>query len=464
MNKFDVDTTVDLQGLGRKIRDQKAACKSFFATRQNRIRAVEGRLTAEVERVRTQLDDWVDYQKRLATLQESLEQERQELARAAADMDAKACELDQERLEIDTKRRETQQELEQERARLHTDSREEMAAWQQSLETLKADLEAQTSLRLKIESEREALHEQLAEHLARFARLESDAREAKEELVSARHEEHELRSQLTESRKLLDQRAKQLKALRETAERERGQEQAAANTEELNLVRQERDQLEAKVRGLEADLSKVAKQEDQLGELNDLRRRFEMAVEDVRKLRNANEQLERKVQQASAETPAAEQGSWEQQKQQLLARLSAIDNDQVDPDEIAKLENAVRMTDNVVAQKDQQIADLLSKLQCLQDSLAEAAQEEIQRTNRSHDENLSVEHDKLQKLQEEWREKLRAAEVEIAVQRAENARQRAELDEKARDIEAQLALAKKQVALSASQKEVDPKSRRGWFK
>jgi hypothetical protein len=177
-------------------------------------------------------------------------------------------------------------------------------------------------------------------------------------------------------------------------------------------------------------------------------------------LRKANEQLERKNQQASK--PAAEQLTWEQRKRQLLAQGSTDETDKPAAQEPTSLDDTVRMTDEVILQKDQKIAELMSKLQRLQDAVEEAAREKMEQANADQTMAQTAEQERLRKLQEEWREKLRGAEVEIAVQRAENARRRAELDEKARDIEAQLALAKKQVALSAK-KDDSPRTKKRWF-
>lgn len=463
MNKFAVDSTIDLDGLARKIRDQQLACKAFFATRQARIDDVEDRLIAEIDRLHAQLNDWGGYEADLGKFRESLRNEREELDLAAVEMESRASQLDQQRLELDAQRDQIEHELEDERVRLRSASQEDQAQWQQSLEAAKAELANESSLRMIAESQRDALDGRLADQLARFARLEAETREVKEELLSARHEEHQLRSQLAESRKLLDQRAKQLKALRDTVERERGA--SGENAAELNLLQQDREQLQTRVHELEAELAKAASPSGELEELNDLRRRFEMAVEDVRKLRQANEQLERKLQEVSSTAAPADDGTWEQRKQQLLHRLSQMEESGSDASQLERLNNAVRMTDEVVAEKDRQIADLVCKIQSLQDALGEAAREEVRRTSRSGDEHLAAEQERLCKLQEEWREKFRAAEIEIAVQRAENARHRAELDERARDIEAQLALAKKQVAISASQKGDEAnKARKRWFK
>ena len=52
------------------------------------------------------------------------------------------------------------------------------------------------------------------------------------------------------------------------------------------------------------------------------------------------------------------------------------------------------------------------------------------------DELVQQERENLRRMQEEWREKLRRAEIEISVERAKIARERVELEEKLRSLEA----------------------------
>ncbi len=56
-----------------------------------------------------------------------------------------------------------------------------------------------------------------------------------------------------------------------------------------------------------------------------------------------------------------------------------------------------------------------------------------------HDELIIQERERLQHAQEEWREKLRQAEVEISLERARIARERTELQEKQHALEKQAA-------------------------
>ena len=101
-----------------------------------------------------------------------------------------------------------------------------------------------------------------------------------------------------------------------------------------------------------------------------------------------------------------------------------------------------------------------SKLEQLATQIAVRDVEQTRLQGLDGDQRIKLEQQRLRKLQEEWREKLRVAEVEIAVQRAENARKGAEIEEKTRDIEAQLALAKKQTQINHNK---DKKEKRRWL-
>ena len=96
-----------------------------------------------------------------------------------------------------------------------------------------------------------------------------------------------------------------------------------------------------------------------------------------------------------------------------------------------KVEEIVRTTDQLVARRDQEIADLkhlLHNQSCNLESVAVGAAAVGQLLDQ--DAVVREERENLKRLQDEWREKLREAEIDISVQRAKLARERAELEEK----------------------------------
>lgn len=141
---------------------------------------------------------------------------------------------------------------------------------------------------------------------------------------------------------------------------------------------------------------------------------------------------------ASPAPPAAL--DWEAEKRRILAALEAEEGDGSPADGrpneavLAELQEIVRRTDMLVAEKDREIAELKQLLQDQSANLGTvavgaAAIGELLEA----DAIVREEREKLRLLQEEWREKLRAAEIEISVERAKLARQRAELEEMLRE-------------------------------
>jgi hypothetical protein len=212
---------------------------------------------------------------------------------------------------------------------------------------------------------------------------------------------------------------------------------------ELDELRAGRQQLLDRLEQATADLDQQTDPEtDQ--KHDDLRRRFEMAVEDLREVKARNAELEAELQAADRDPrPAAPERTsvggldWESQKEQLMAQLSEFDDD--DEDEVQDrltIEDAMRITDGVVAEKDRLIADLQAQLEAGPggEPGREPASELL-----DGDEAIQQERAKLLQLQESWKEKLRKAEIEISVERAKLARERSKMEERIQALEARLA-------------------------
>ena len=136
---------------------------------------------------------------------------------------------------------------------------------------------------------------------------------------------------------------------------------------------------------------------------------------------------------------------WEAQKRRLLADLDE-DGDLEDaaPEvkaERIQLREAIAATDQAVEEKQREIDDLKAVLQAqsenaeAQSAVGAAAFAEAV----DQDELVQQEREHLAQLKEEWREKLRVAEVEVSVQRAQLSREKSELEERASDVERMLA-------------------------
>jgi len=237
----------------------------------------------------------------------------------------------------------------------------------------------------------------------------------------------------------------QLQAALEHAE-STGSETASqhdALTAELQALRSQRQQLRDRLTEAESKLadgphtSAVDPQQ-----YDDLRRRFEMAVEDVRELKAKNAELEQQRQSGSgapAGPPADEPGGhldWEAQKRRLMAQLEDFDDDdEDDARDRLTIEGAIRITDQVVAEKEQQIDELRSQLD--RHSVAPDPSQAVAETLNA-DEVIREERENLRRLQQDWQEKLRKAEIEISVERAKLARERTAMEEQIQSYKAQI--------------------------
>ncbi|MEN6557612.1 MAG: hypothetical protein ABFC54_05475 [Thermoguttaceae bacterium] len=123
---------------------------------------------------------------------------------------------------------------------------------------------------------------------------------------------------------------------------------------------------------------------------------------------------------------------WEAEKKRILAALEA---DAEPDDEIAQTERmtvveVLRTTDEVIAAKDDEIESLKRRLGEAERALAgKTSDRELVEQAVNSDAVIREEREQLKRLQAEWREKLRQAEVELALERAKIARQRAEIEE-----------------------------------
>jgi chromosome segregation ATPase len=213
---------------------------------------------------------------------------------------------------------------------------------------------------------------------------------------------------------------------------------------ELIAIRKERDELVARVADLAAAVEASATVDhDGQQEREDLQRRFEMAVDDVRQLKHENAQLREKLAAAGsangAEADAAEGGDWAAQRARLMAMLEQEDDaGEVSAErtaERATVSKTIAATDRVIANKDQEILELRAKLESnvrdgVDDETA-AAREAVL----DADEAVAAERQRLAKLTAEWEAKQRAAELEFSVERARLAREQAALREKMFEIE-----------------------------
>ena len=216
----------------------------------------------------------------------------------------------------------------------------------------------------------------------------------------------------------------------------------AVDQSELDELRADREAIIARLADAESKLAKV-----DLVRNDELQRRFELAIEDVRSLKRRNSELEEEVLGLKSARPrpaasiATDSPNWEATKRRMLESLEADPEKGAErSDERVTIENTILITDDVVAGKDREISDLKVLLSQQSSNLgAVAIGAAAVATALDQDELVRQERAKLVQLQEDWKTKLRQAEIDISVERAKITRDRAEIEEKLANYETERA-------------------------
>lgn len=289
------------------------------------------------------------------------------------------------------------------------------------------------------------LEASIGKQLAAFDKEDGRSRDAssaklREASETSSGEIEELRTQLAQSRKMLNARAGELKQLRslvaDGAENAEGVD-VEALLEQLSELRLERDEVVVRLADAERQIEQGNAADSE--HFEELQRRFEVAVQEIRELKAKNSELQQQAPQGdrTSQTTAfvATSGfDWEQQKLRMMQELDADDsgNDPEAADERLSIESTIRITDQVIAEKDRHIADLKARLEEVESGANDAISHNQLLDS---DDQIREERERLSRLEDEWREKLRQAEIDISVERAKLARERSELEGKLRKIE-----------------------------
>jgi hypothetical protein len=285
----------------------------------------------------------------------------------------------------------------------HERVRDFLAAQRERVERIEAEL-AQ-----RIQQCQEELREQQVELAAREATLA-----AAEDAVELRQQELERTDRQQQAE------AEQLQALREAI----AQRSAELDTRQEEVEAQ-RIHTEAQRRRIARELR--AQQQAQRAELN--RRRNEVA----------GAQAERPVQAVPPHpepvraAPVSVSGrlNWEAEKRQLLAALEEEEAGGKPAAHRTEIDEVIRATERALADKDRELTEMRQILDSQSSNLGQlavgaAALGQVL----DQDSLIREERENLRRLQQEWEEKSRKAEIEISLERAKLARQRAELEEK----------------------------------
>jgi chromosome segregation ATPase len=386
-----------------------------------------------------------------------------------SEWEAKRSRLESERTALEAKLASVEGQydgLEAKRAGAALDRAEfesERAAWQQE----RADLEAERSkLAAQLQTSQEEWRNQLLDFEGRLREQQSSWTEQRTDWSLARSGLERARDELQQKFDLALADVQRLRARVAEMEQDlaRRPETNQADSPELVALRAERDALSARVEELEqrpaTHIDPNAEQQ-----MSDLRRRFELAVEDVRELKTKNAQLEtqlaaRKTTGGGAE-PDTGGSDWESQKRRLLAALENGDENgnPLPQKDRATIQGTIAMTDAVVAEKDREIKQLQTQLAAGVEGAACQLERDPKVTEMIDSDEVIAQHrQRVRELEQEMEQKLRTAELELSVERAKMARQKMELDEMKSDLESQ-----RQAFEAAGGPPVQGQPRRKWL-
>jgi chromosome segregation ATPase len=420
---------------GEQLRRQLQASESDKLTATLAISQAEGAvsglqqgLAAAERRIAETERQLVESEQRLADAQQRLAEAEQQAA-AGADAPALRRQLEQA------------QAAAQERSQLTGDLKEMLDEASRELELLRSSMVSKADL--------DAARRDVESRQATIAQLEQEVAALRGEVGQAQADSTAVRASMRPASELAELQQKFELALADvqklkrenSALREELAERPAASdqeTPELIAVRSERDALAARIAELEQSAAVAATNVDAEQERDDLQRRFEMAVDDVRQLKQENAQLRDKLAATAPGLAAAETAGgsdWAAQRAKLMAMLEEEDEQgDVSPERVAErvtVTKTIAATDRVIANKDQEIAELRTELEAhsRNDSVDNAAAQ-LREEAFDADEVVARERQRLAALNAEWEDKLRAAELEFSVERAKLAREQAALRER----------------------------------
>ncbi len=317
--------------------------------------------------------------------------------------------------------------------------------WEQRL-AASEESAASGPLQAELAAARQAVAAAQAESRQLAAQVTEAHAAAEDRDVATRQALQAARQKVEELQQVVAHREEQLAALR-LADPARAAAQQAQHADELEQLRAAHAAQLEQLRAAHAreaqewqerwDSHRAADRAD-----DELQGRYADVLEELRDVRGEKERLAQQLAAVRADRVASSVSSpgfdWETQKQHLLAQLEE-DGDGGEPmpaRDRMTVEGAIRITDEVVAGKDQEIAELKELLQQQAENIGSIAVGASAIADvLDQDELIRVEREHLARLHEELQEKLRQAEIEAALERARLARERASLEEKLRQWE-----------------------------
>jgi hypothetical protein len=363
-----------------------------------------------------------------------IEAGRMKLESRRIELDAQQESLHKQQAEIEKRQKEIETGWMELKSRL-TD----FDAHRESLQTQRAEIEKQHQELIAGIAEAEGTrrriaHELRTKHAANLKEVELRRIEL-EQAVKADHSE--LQHQLA----LLQEECRILKTKPPAAEnsvsrRELERIEAEKKGFAISLADLSEQLAEARQNLADAQANRAKDQDD-----DNVRSRYEEAVNEIRELKALNEEFQEQLADkrqnggGNADQIASGVLNWEAEKQRILAALEADfeETNEEDHEEKLNIQDVIRKTDRVVAEKNREIGELRKLLESQSNNIGSmavgaAALGQVLDT----DAIIQEERKNLARLQEDWRDKLRQSEVEISLERAKIARERSQLDEKLR--------------------------------
>jgi chromosome segregation ATPase len=426
-------------------------------------------LQAKYEKLRdevvTSTQQTAEANKRAGDLQKQLELKQKELDTRHKESSANQAAREQFealRRQFDTDK----QKVQGEGQKKYEEARRQLEAAQGELAKRRAEAEVRASELKKLQDElskrgadadsKGGEAQRLAAELERTRRemqqqielLKSDQSKSHDEQVrSLQNQLDEMRQQHESERTQGDLRSAEWERQRKDMEAELAQARSSAasaneNYKELVKLQEENKQLQTWLSEAEAKARSGVVGAEMSQEMEELRRRFDLALEDLRELKSKNADLSDQLARARA-APAADGGGgmdWESQKRRMLEQLDS-EFDENDPEQKAeklKIEDAIKKAERAVAEKDQELEELRRMLDNQSKNVGEVAVgASAIAAALDSDEIVKQERENLQQIKAKLREELKKAEVDCSLERAKIARERAELEERLRQFQAE---------------------------
>ncbi len=399
-----------IEQLGQSLDEQRGRVREFLTSQQQRLQKAEGELADQLRQLTDQLT--TDRQETSRTRGE-LQQQSEQIARETQALQSLRDELAARQADFQ---------------QLHEQAAQQQEAFAEQIRQQQGQLDSR--------------FEDFTRRQAEIDEANAQLQHDRQVLQLAQGEHETLARQLAADRKHLEEEREKLQ--HELAERPAD---GQGDSEELGRTQAECDMLRVQLKDTEDRLAETQQRLDEappgepIGD-EELQRRYETAMEDVRELRQKNEQLQEKLNKAPASSASAVSGGsldWEAEKERILAALEAdesgegAEDDEERAEERLRIQQVTERTDRILAEKKREIEELQ---QLLQDqstnvgsvAIGAAALGEIL----DSDALIQEERENLKSVQKEWKEKLRQAEVDISMERAKIGRERTELDEKIR--------------------------------